>query len=286
MRKFIIIVSIAFSSSHLSSQIYSEGFKNVQNLADWNFVNASISPTSSESGWFQGNPNVFPAQDGPENSYLAVDFTSSQCCVISNWALLPVMELKNGDKLTFYTRTLAGSLRPDRLEVRISTDGFNSVWPEGPEDLGSYTNLLLTINESLELRGYPEVWEEQTVELSGLDGPTFVQFAFRYYITGGGINGINGHYIGIDSVVVDELLAVDDLAKKGIKFKVANGYLWLTSKHLLDEIAVYNMVGRRLLYRKLKNNEGSIPLDGLAPGVYIFLAGVDGHRIRKKFAVN
>jgi hypothetical protein len=59
---------------------------------------------------------------------------------------------------------------------------------------------LLVINEFLTTTGYPEVWTQFNVTVSGLSGPASGRFAFRYHVPGSGPNGLNGNYIGIDTI--------------------------------------------------------------------------------------
>jgi hypothetical protein len=68
--------------------------------------------------------------------------------------------------------------------------------------VGDFTNLLLTINPTLTTTGYPSVWTEYTLTVSGLAAPVPAgRFAFRYFVTNGGPAGANSDYIGIDNVV-------------------------------------------------------------------------------------
>lgn len=67
--------------------------------------------------------------------------------------------------------------------------------------IGDFTTLLLTINPTLTTTGYPAVWTEYTITVSGLAAPTPAgRFAFRYWVTNGGPLGANSDYIGIDNV--------------------------------------------------------------------------------------
>jgi len=105
--------------------ILSEGFADVSLLpgAGWVLTNNSI--PSGTTGWFQGNDGVFPAQDGATDSYVAANFENADLGGnISNWLLTPALTLSNGDEISLYTRA-AGSF-PDRLEVRLSTNGAST----------------------------------------------------------------------------------------------------------------------------------------------------------------
>jgi hypothetical protein len=64
--------------------------------------------------------------------------------------------------------------------------------------VGDFTTLLLDINPTLASGGYPEVWTQYTVTISGVAAPTQGRFAFRYYVNDGGPAGNNSNYIGVD----------------------------------------------------------------------------------------
>src|SRR5262249_12598695 len=69
--------------------------------------------------------------------------------------------------------------------------------------VGDFTTLLLSINPNLDPGGYPTDWTQYSVVLSGLPGLTTGRFAFRYFVTDGGIGGNNSNSIGVDLVQLD-----------------------------------------------------------------------------------
>ena len=197
-----ILICIFFSSliGGVSAQSFAEGFENVATLTDWYFLNNSDSP---DLEWGAGDLTAFPAQAGTTGSYLSVNYHStfsSTPATISNWLFAPTRTLNNGDIISFYTRTRGGSpVYPDRLEVRLSTSG-NTIDPgTTATSVGTYTNLLLSVNPSLTTTAFPTGWTQYSVTISGLSGSTNGRVAFRYFVTNGGLNGPNSDYIGIDS---------------------------------------------------------------------------------------
>ena len=153
-------------------------------------------------------------QTGADNSFVLVNYASTTTTTtngktISNWLFSPVMNLQNGDVVTFYTRI--GKYSPtntasfaDNLQVRMSTHGTSTVDPSGgPTSLGDYTNLLVEVNPNLDLTSYPASWTQYSYTVSGLTGPTDCKIAFRYYVTHAGINAANGDIIGVDTFSVD-----------------------------------------------------------------------------------
>ena len=178
-----------------------EGFDSVPSLAASGWYTQNNSTPVGSTGWFQGNPNVFPAQAGATNSYVGANFNNtSGTNTISNWLLTPQIPLQNGNVFVFWTRVPTDSPFPDRLEVRLSTSGASTNVGTGSSDVGDFTTLLLSINPNLEVDGYPDTWTQYIVTLSGLSGTQSGRIAFRYYVTMGGPTGDNSNYIGIDTV--------------------------------------------------------------------------------------
>jgi len=175
--------------------LLNEGFDTVV-PAGWVATNNS-DPIGSE-GWFQGNAGVFSAQAGPANSYAAANFNSADIGGnISNWLLTPTVVLGNGEVFSFYTRTERGLPFPDRLEVRLSTNGASTDVGATDSSVGDFTTLLLTINPTLAVGGYPEDWTQFSITLSGLGAGATGRFAFRYFVDD---TDANADYIGIDTV--------------------------------------------------------------------------------------
>lgn len=165
-----------------------------------NWATQNLSNPAGTTGWFQGNSGVFPSHSGAPEGYIAANYqNTSGVGTISNWLFSPVVSIKNGDIIKFWTRTTDGTF-PDRLEVRLSTNG-NSVNAGATESsVGDFTNLLLTVNAPLDHTSYPTSWTQFTATVSGVTGTVSGRFAFRYYVTNGGPAGANSDYIGIDDV--------------------------------------------------------------------------------------
>ena len=183
------------------AQIINEGFENITTLpaAGW-FAQNNSTPVGT-TGWFQGSNAVFSAQAGTANSYIGANFNNTTGAnTISNWLLTPNLTLHNGAVIKFWTRETTANLFPNRLEVRLSTSGASTNVGSGSTAVGDFTTLLTSINPNLTKGGYPNVWTEFTITLSGLPaGGTSGRIAFRYFVTDGGPAGDNSNFIGIDS---------------------------------------------------------------------------------------
>lgn len=190
-------------------QGYTEDFNDVNTLigSGWYQQNNST-PIGTNPNWIQG-VNVaatgpFDAFNGAANSYICANYNSvAGANTISNWLVTPNRTYKNGDVFTFYTRrpNPMPIEYPDRLELRLSTNGASTNVGTGANGVGDFTTLLLSVNPSLVTNVYPVVWTQFTVTISGLSAPTSGRIAFRYFVTNGGPSGANSDYIGIDNVV-------------------------------------------------------------------------------------
>lgn len=166
----------------------------------WSVTNNSDPVGATD--WFQGNPYVFEAHAGASDSYAAANFGSVDVYgSISTWLITPTLSFQNGDTLSFYTRTVSESVFPDSLEVRFSNVGGSDVGASA-DSVGTFQQLLLSINPGLAVYGYPENWTRYSVTISGLSGATDGAIAFRYLAEDGGLIGNNSNYIGIDTLEI------------------------------------------------------------------------------------
>ncbi|MBC8135338.1 MAG: choice-of-anchor J domain-containing protein, partial [Fibrella sp.] len=200
----VVGLSALISATPVSAEVVlTEGFENIVSLAPQGWVLQNNSIPAGPTGWFQGNPAVFPAQAGPTNSYIGANFNNTTGVnTISNWAITPTFSYDNGDTFQFFTRTASPVLFPDRLEVRLSTNGSSANVGSTATSVGDFSTLLLSVNPGLTLAGYPTGWTSFTATISGLAAATNGRIAFRYFVENGG-DGANSSFIGIDSLVID-----------------------------------------------------------------------------------
>ena len=156
----------------------------------WHALNVSTGGPGT-SGWFNGA--AFTALTGAGQA--SANFNNSTGANdINSYFMSPVRTFNNGDTISFFTRTVTAPAFPDRLRLALSTSGASTL-------SASFATTLTTINPGLTVTGYPNVWTQFSVVLSGLGGPTSGRFAFNYNPTTGGPAGANSDFIGIDSVV-------------------------------------------------------------------------------------
>ena len=211
MRKFykkMTVVLILLFTKVFFAQAFTENFDDITTLtgSGW-YQHNNSTPAGINPVWFQGNPpsngGPFTAYNGAANAYIACNFNStSGTGTISNWLVTPNRTFRNGDVITFYTRKYdVGQDYPDRMEVRLSTNGASTNVGSDATATGDFTTLLLSINPSLTVGGYPRQWTLYTITISGLPAPTSGRIAFRYFVTAAGPTGTNSDYIGLDNVV-------------------------------------------------------------------------------------
>jgi len=109
------------------AQAFTENFDNITTLftTGWNQQNLST-PIGTNPTWTQGDALVFAAYNGATNAYISTNYNNvTGAGTISNWLLTPQLTLNNGDVISFYTRG-TGSIYPDNLQVRLSTNGAST----------------------------------------------------------------------------------------------------------------------------------------------------------------
>jgi len=163
-------------------EVLNEGFDNVGALSGWALVNNSI-PVGN--AWFQGNPDIFPAQAGAPDAYAAANFLSAAngSGSVDNWLITPVLDLSGTTVLSFYTRHDGLPGFDDLLEVRFA--------PGTGTDAADFSTLLKTIGGTA---GYPTDWEQVMATVTNTGSG---RFAFRY---AGPADTLN--YVGLDTVSV------------------------------------------------------------------------------------
>lgn len=200
---FMSFMLLVICTGSLSAQSFIEDFESLQTCfsanGGWSQLNRS-SPAGT-ANWNRNDSIQTPY--GTANSAItATALSVNTSGTISNWLFTPVRELRTGDTLRFFTKSLKNSIYPDRLEVRLSLQGANTQIA-GANGVGNFTTLLLTVNPTLQGgSAYPMMWTQYTVVVPYIETPTMGRFAFRYYVTNAGNNqpGTNASMIALDRV--------------------------------------------------------------------------------------
>jgi len=258
---------------------FSEGFDDLS-TSGWTVVNKS-NPLGATM-WDQGNGTigVDAGHSGDETSYVFDTYTATDDAgtgTISDWLISPATTINNGDSLSLYTISYNSATYADRIEVRISPNGGNDVGSD-ESSVGDFTNLVFTINPSLDNTSYPDVavsgdtWTYFGAVVSGLSGATSCRIAIRYYITDGGGTGSNGSSVGIDDVSVGNHIAgINEIALHGVGVSPnptsdkVNVQLPASGNY---DVTVFDATGRQMVMEQMSNN-GSIDLSSFDTGVYV-----------------
>lgn len=201
MRKFVaLLLFIAVTSisngckkdpPDSKTKTFVEEFVAVYKLTTWTFKdNSSPYPLATWHQGFSGpdksgNPMGFPAHsfknEDDEYIYVGTKNYSPGPFTISSWLISPVYEIKNGDKITFFTRSANESGFVDRLQVRLNEVDNTADVGATATSVGKFTMLLKDINENLVIDGYPRTWTKHEITVSGLTAPKQSRIAFRYF---------------------------------------------------------------------------------------------------------
>ncbi|MDF0719649.1 choice-of-anchor J domain-containing protein [Kaistella sp. PBT33-4] len=303
MRKILLSAFLAaFSFASAQTTVYTYGF-DTDFGTDWTRTNQSTAPPATPTLWSKatyttastvtnsifgsGIGGVPSGQAGGQNSFALVNYTSTNTGTISNWLISPTVNVQDGDVVTFYTRKgTDGTVDyADRLEVRYSSAATTVVPGTGPTDVGSFTNLGVSVNPNQAVGFvYPQTWTQYTFNITGVGStPVPVKFAFRYFVTNAGPSGSNSDIIGIDSFLISRSsMATGEVAAK--KFSIspnpATDFIHVKNTDKLKSITVYDMSGRKV---PATLNGELVDVRGLANGTYLIDIETDNGKVSQKF---
>ena len=206
----------------ITSDSWSEEFDDVSTLGNKGWVITNNSDNVGPEAWRQGRYESankaafvynsvigFPAYSASKSQkdFISCDFyAGTNVSNMSVWLISPLIKMKNGDQLIFYTRNAidSGSFllknNIDRLQVRGNIAAASTNVGKDWTSTGDFSALWLDINSGLADGGYPSVWTKYTITLAGITGTISSRFAFRYFVSDGGPDGINAGMVGIDAL--------------------------------------------------------------------------------------
>lgn len=206
MRIAAAALMVAVAATGANAQSFTEGFDGGSLLPSlWTSVNNSVNGPGSNPDWAQTPGSVGNWLPYEGTGYAAIGYNATVGAGdISVYLISPVVNMDNGDTISFWTRTWDNVFFPDRLSLVYNTDGST--------DPASFTNTLLTINPNLTTTEYPSAWTQFTATLSGLPESVSGRFAFWYHPSNGGPSGNNSDRVGIDSVEFSSIPAPGSVA--------------------------------------------------------------------------
>lgn len=255
------MISSGWSTINQSSPVYATAKK-------WNI------PTSVPTNYFTGG-----GQTGGTFSFVTINSQStgisatSGTGTISNWLISPVVTLENGNVISFYARTGKSiPTKADRLQLRMSLNGGFSIEPSlGSTDLGDFTELLVEINPTQSVTGFPSTWTKYSYTVTGLSSPTQCKFAFRYFVTNGGPSGISSDQIGVDTFSVDTTLATDSFFANNFSVgpNPANDVVYINAKNnaIINSIEITDINGR--VVKNINDSVSQLNVSDLNSGIYL-----------------
>ena len=208
----------------VTNSSFVEKFNNVSALPAKGWIFKNNSDPAGSHGWRQGLYEATPSSKFPvpiigfpafSASNSPNDFISCDAsCVnlagnISSWLITPKLNIKNGDKIVFWTRALNDLqymiFTTDRMQILMDTTGGQPDVGNTAVSLGTFSDVLLDINDGYienDNGGFPIEWTQYTIIIGGLGSPkSDARIAFRYYGTDAGINGpVFASVIGIDDL--------------------------------------------------------------------------------------
>ncbi|HET7000129.1 MAG TPA: choice-of-anchor J domain-containing protein [Puia sp.] len=148
-------------------------------------------PTKTDTSWY-GFYSYSSPYNSSEYAYSYVP-AANHSSSVSSWMFSPILVVKNGDSISFYTRGDTTGLYTNRMQVLMDTLGSVNVGHE-LTSVGAYTTMLFDINPTQTSGGYPTTWKKYEYTFSGLTGSKKIRIGFRHYM----IQPVNARGVGID----------------------------------------------------------------------------------------
>lgn len=283
MNRIYTLLCLAFPFGATNAQtLFYEGFDDVSGLssAGWVLMNHSepLGPTS----WAQADGTLGAvAYSGDTLSYAQSAYTATDpngTGTISDWMISPAVTMQDGDVIRLFTLSYNSSTFPDRIEVRISTNGGSDIGTASG-DVGDFTTLVFSVNPNLDTTSYPSVasgdtWEEFMGTVSGLGAPTSCRVAVRYYVPDAGGLGSNSSTVGVDDLEVyrgSSSVGIDeaDLTTVAIAPNPFTDRVVVNTGGQQTTLTVFDPTGRVVLQQRAAGNH-QVDLGSQPAGVYVF----------------
>lgn len=165
-----------------------------------------------------------------------------------------------------------------RGEYSALSHEYYSVYAATNNQISAFTSSPVVTSEYADAVGGTGTFVTRSMDLSSLAG-NMIHIAFRHY------NSSNQYSINIDEVTINNFtLGVDDFAAENFKYYYNAKTENLTLKSsivMLDDIEIYNILGQKVLNKKLLQSEETLNLSSLIDGIYI--AKLNSEKAAKTF---
>lgn len=134
MKRLIYFLILIFINTSFSQTVIWQDLMDGDNSISalqargWVVLNEDGSSSSSTPAFYQGQPAVFSAYDGPDSGYVASNYAGANAQdFIDQWLISPLIQVSAGDYLLFYARSDSNSAYADSINLLVATDGGTSV---------------------------------------------------------------------------------------------------------------------------------------------------------------
>nr|WP_295077111.1 choice-of-anchor J domain-containing protein [uncultured Roseateles sp.] len=177
-----LALSAALAGAH-SEVLINEGFDNISTLASAGWILNNASTPKGTTDWFQGGANIFTAQAGEANSYIAGNYNNAAVGgQINNWLITPTFSNATALQLSFYAKADAADGLADLISFGASTGGSNAA------DFSMGSVVTVPTND----------WTKYTITFAAHGAGSVARFAINY--TGA---ADTANYVGIDTLSVN-----------------------------------------------------------------------------------
>jgi len=194
---------------HRPNDSYFESFDSLPKVLAKGWVTVNNSRPIGTETWVGGyfNPTPFGFEGFPAHSYfasaqeyVAANYKSgSNNSNISDWFISPVLNMKDGDSVYFWSRTAGPVNYPDRLQVYVNYNNDGTNVGNDYNSVGDFDLLVLDINPTLNPLGYPVNWTQFSFAIAnGSKTTKRGRVGFRYFVENGGPSGNNSNIVGLD----------------------------------------------------------------------------------------
>ncbi|HLW14652.1 MAG TPA: choice-of-anchor J domain-containing protein [Flavobacteriaceae bacterium] len=263
---FFIAVLACFAMN-AQVEVYFEGFE-TEDLSEWTLHDVD------GDGFNWGD--MFQVTDGSGNAVSPVSLISRSWqggpLTPDNWAITPAIDLTGASgsaELTWKVMAAAADWDNENYSVYVATSN----------EIADLLVSDVTFTETYDDPTNQGTQYERTLDLSSLMGEV-VYVAFRHH------DVTDMDWISIDDVKVtaEEILSVDDNEFLGFNYFVNNNTLNLSSNDAMQNISIYNIIGKEVVMKMLNNNQETIDISALQPGIYITKVSIDG--VSKTFKIH